>query len=67
MVAIHGGEAGLKSAVDALDMAARTQCWDGSFLDGRRGATTVASGEYTFGFTIVGMLNGLSLPFFFGM
>jgi hypothetical protein len=58
MVAIHGGEAGLKSAADALDMAVRTQCWDGSFLDGRRGARTVASGEYTFGFTIVGMLNG---------
>lgn len=58
LVATCGGEAGLKSAMEALDMAVRTQCWDGSFLDGRRGATTVASGEYTFGFTIVGMLNG---------
>ena len=53
MVAGCGGEAGVKSAIDSLDMAARTQCWDGSFLDGRRGAVTVASGEYTFGFTIV--------------
>ena len=58
IVATCGGEAGAKSAIDSLDHAAKTQCWDGSFLDGRRGATTVASGEYTFGFTIYGLLCG---------
>lgn len=58
IVAGFGGEPGLRSAVDSLDHAARTQCWDGSFLDGRRGANTVASGEYTFGFTIYGLLTG---------
>ncbi|HUT58446.1 MAG TPA: hypothetical protein VNA25_11430 [Phycisphaerae bacterium] len=58
IVAGFGGQAGLRSAIDALDMAVRTQCWDGSFLDGRRGAVTVASGEYTFGFTIYGLLCG---------
>jgi hypothetical protein len=56
IVAAYGGEAGVASAIDSLDMAARTQCWDGSFLDGRRGAVTVASGEYTFGFTLYGLL-----------
>jgi hypothetical protein len=58
IVATFGGEAGIESAISSLDMAARTQCWDGSFLDGRRGAVTVASGEYTFGFTIYGLLQG---------
>ena len=58
IVALFGGEAGARSAIDSLDMAARTQCWDGSFLDGRRGAVTVASGEYTFGFTLYGLLCG---------
>lgn len=58
MVAACGGEAGAKSAINALSMAARTQCWDGSFLDGRRGAYTVASGEYTFGFTMYGLVTG---------
>ena len=58
IVARFGGEAGLKSAMDSLDFAARTQCWDGSFLDGRRPPHTVASGEYTFGFTIYGLLDG---------
>lgn len=57
IVARFGGEPGARSAVDALDMAARTQCWDGSFLDGRRGANTVTSGEYTFGFTLYGLLS----------
>jgi hypothetical protein len=58
IVALFGGDEGRRSAVDALDMAVRTQCWDGSFLDGRRGAVTVASGEFTFGFTIYGLLCG---------
>lgn len=58
IVATYGKEEGILSAVSSLDMAARTQCWDGSFLDGRRGAVTVASGEYTFGFTIYGLLQG---------
>ena len=58
IVAGFGGETGLKSAIDSLDFAARTQCWDGSFLDGRRPPHTVASGEYTFGFTIYGLLDG---------
>lgn len=58
IVALFGGDAGVASAIEALDMAVRTQCWDGSFLDGRRGAVTVASGEYTFGFTIYGLLCG---------
>jgi hypothetical protein len=58
LVAVYGGPAGMQSAIDALDMAARTQCWDGSWLDGRRGAVTVASGEYTYGFTMYGMLVG---------
>jgi len=58
LVARFGGEAGLRAAADSLDMAARTQCWDGSFLDGRRGARTVATGEYTFGFTLYGLLCG---------
>ncbi len=58
IVAAWGGEAGTASAMASLDHAARTQCWDGSFLDGRRGAVTVASGEYTFGFTIYGLLTG---------
>jgi len=56
IVAIFGGEAGLRAAVDALDMCLRTQCWDGSFLDGRRGARTVVSAEYTLGFTLYGMV-----------
>jgi len=59
-VAMYGGAAGVQSAIDSLDHAARTQCWDGSFLDGRRGARTVASGEYTYGFTTYGMLCGYS-------
>jgi hypothetical protein len=58
IVATFGKEPGIKSAISSIDMAARTQCWDGSFLDGRRGAVTVASGEYTFGFTIYGLLQG---------
>jgi hypothetical protein len=58
VAATFGGEAGVRAAVASLDHAARTQCWDGSFLDGRRGANTVASGEYTFGFTLYGLLNG---------
>ncbi|MEI6337405.1 MAG: hypothetical protein WCQ57_02330 [Verrucomicrobiota bacterium] len=58
LVALFGGEAGIRSALDSLDMCARTQCWDGSFSDIRRGANTVASGEYTFGFTIYGILCG---------
>ena len=62
IVAAHGGQAGIQSAIDSLDMAARTQCWDGSWLDGRRGAVTVASGEYTFGFTLYGLLCGLHDP-----
>lgn len=57
VVARFGGEAGIQSAIDALDMAARTQCWDGSFLDRRRGPRTVASGEYTHGFTLWGLLD----------
>ncbi len=58
IVAAYGDEEGVRSATMSLDHAARTQCWDGSFLDGRRGATTVTSGEYTFGFTIYGLLCG---------
>lgn len=58
IVAKLGGEEGKRSAVDSLDMAVRTQCWDGSFLDRRRGPVTVASGEYTFGFTLYGLLHG---------
>ncbi len=58
IVAAFGSQAGIQSALNSLDMAARTQCWDGSFLDGRRGAVTVASGEYTFGFAIYGLLHG---------
>ncbi|MDH7568243.1 MAG: hypothetical protein QHJ73_01485, partial [Armatimonadota bacterium] len=56
IVARFGGAEGVRSAVDSLDLCARTQCWDGSFLDCRRGPTTVASGEYTFGFTLYGLL-----------
>ena len=56
VVACFGGERGLRAAVDALDMCLRTQCWDGSFLDGRRGARTVVSAEYTHGFTLYGMV-----------
>jgi hypothetical protein len=58
IVATYGGKAGIKSAIESLDFAARTQCWDGSFLDGRRGANTITSGEYTFGFCIYGLLTG---------
>ena len=58
LVARFGGEAGVKSAIESLDFAARTQCWDGSFLDGRRPPRTVASGEYTFGFTLYALLDG---------
>lgn len=58
IVAAYGGAPGVQSAIASLDHAVRTQCWDGSFLDGRRGAVTVASGEYTFGFTIYGLLTG---------
>lgn len=58
IVAAYGGAPGARSAIDSLDMDVRTQCWDGSFLDGRRGAVTVASGEYTFGFTMYGLLTG---------
>jgi len=58
VVASFGGEEGRKSAVESLDLCARTQCWDGSLLDGRRGARTVVSGEYTYGFTTYGTLTG---------
>ena len=58
IVARFGGAVGIQSAVESLDMAARTQCWDGSFIDTRRGPVTVASGEYTFGFTLYGLLQG---------
>ena len=58
IVATYGGKEGIKSAIESLDLAARTQCWDGSFLDGRRGANTITSGEYTFGFAIYGLLTG---------
>jgi hypothetical protein len=58
IVITYGGEEGIKSGIESLDLCARTQCWDGSFLDGRRGAVTVASGEYTFGFTIYGTVEG---------
>jgi hypothetical protein len=58
VVASFGGKEGIKSAIESLDHVARTQCWDGSFLDGRRGASTVVSGEYTFGFAIYGYLTG---------
>ena len=58
VVASYGGKEGIKSAVESLDLMARTQCWDGSFLDGRRGASTVVSGEYTFGFAIYAFLTG---------
>lgn len=57
-VAEYGSEEGIQSAVESLDLCARTQCWDGSFLDGRRGARTVTSGEYTHGFTTYGILLG---------
>jgi hypothetical protein len=58
VVASYGGKEGIKSAIESLDHVAKTQCWDGSFLDGRRGASTVVSGEYTFGFAIYGYLTG---------
>ena len=58
VVASFGGEEGIRSAVESLDLCAHTQCWDGSFLDGRRGARTVTSGEYTYGFTVYGTLTG---------
>ncbi len=57
VVASYGGKEGIKSAIESLDHVAKTQCWDGSFLDGRRGARTVVSGEYTFGFAIYGYLT----------
>jgi len=57
VVASYGGKEGVKSAIESLDYVARTQCWDGSFLDGRRGASTVVSGEYTFGFAIYGYIT----------
>ena len=58
VVASYGGKEGIKSALESLDFMARTQCWDGSFLDGRRGASTVVSGEYTYGFAIYAFLTG---------
>jgi hypothetical protein len=58
IVATYGGKEGIPSAVESLDLAARTQCWDGSFNDTRRGANTITSGEYTFGFTTYGLLCG---------
>lgn len=58
IVASFGEKAGVDAAIQSLDYAVRTQCWDGSFLDGRRGAVSVASGEYTFGFTLYGLLQG---------
>ena len=58
VVAHFAGDEAVASTVESLDMAARTQCWDGSFLDGRRGARTVTSGEYTHGFTLWGLLDG---------
>jgi len=54
IVAMFGGAAGVTSAIDALDMACRTQCWEGSFLD----MWPKSQGEYTFGFTLDGMLTG---------
>ncbi|MEX0886005.1 MAG: hypothetical protein WD009_06155 [Phycisphaeraceae bacterium] len=57
VVATFGGDAGIASAIESLNLAARTQCWDGSFLDGRRGARTVTSGEYTHGFTLWGLMD----------
>ena len=58
VMARFGGEEALTSAMESLDLAVRTQCWDGSFLDCRRGANTVTSGEFTHGFTLWGLLNG---------
>jgi hypothetical protein len=58
IIAAFGKEKGEVSAVNAMDMAMRTQCWDGSFQDGRRGARTVASGEYTYGFALYALLHG---------
>ncbi|MGC1244228.1 MAG: hypothetical protein WA874_21740 [Chryseosolibacter sp.] len=58
IVASYGKKEGVDAAIHSLDYAVRTQCWDGSFQDGRRGANTVASGEYTFGFTLYGLLQG---------
>lgn len=58
LVATYGGKEGIKSALESLDLAARTQCWDGSWLDGRRGTNTITSGEYTHGFAIYGLLTG---------
>lgn len=58
IVSAFGKEGGRDAAIQSLDYAVRTQCWDGSFQDGRRGANTVASGEYTFGFTLYGLLQG---------
>ncbi len=58
IVAHFAGDQAVASAIESLDMAARTQCWDGSFLDGRRGARTVTSGEYTHGFTLWGLMDG---------
>ena len=58
IVATYGGKEGIKSAIESMDLAARTQCWDGSFNDTRRGANTITSGEYTFGFTTYGLLCG---------
>jgi hypothetical protein len=58
LVATYGGKEGVKSALESLDLAARTQCWDGSWLDGRRGANTITSGEFTHGFAIYGLLTG---------
>lgn len=58
IVTTFGKEEGISAGIHSLDYAVRTQCWDGSFQDGRRGANTVASGEYTFGFTLYGLLQG---------
>ncbi len=57
IVASYGGKKGEEAAIQSLDYAVRTQCWDGSFIETRRGANTIASGEYTFGFTLYGLLQ----------
>ncbi len=41
----YGDEAGMKSAIAALDMMARTQCWDGSWSE----MQTRLQGEWTHG------------------
>jgi len=57
LVARFGEKKGLASAIASLDMAVHTQCWDGSFIETRRGAKTVVTGEYTHGFTLWGLTD----------